>query len=42
MLIWGLDLLLVVVVSIIITIIDIWAGLKKSYLMAQEKNIVNN
>lgn len=42
MLIWGLDLLLVVLASIIITLIDIWAGLKKSYLLAMEKNLTNN
>lgn len=42
MLLWGLDLLFVVLASMIITIIDIWAGLRRSYMMAIEKNLASN
>lgn len=41
MLFWGLDLLIVVVASIIATFLDMWAGIKKSYLMALEKGDTN-
>jgi hypothetical protein len=34
MLYWGLDILIVVVFSIIFTALDMWAGIKKSYLIA--------
>ena len=42
MLIWGLDLLIVVVLSFIVTIIDMWAGIKRSYLMALEDSSLPN
>ena len=41
MLFWGLDLLIVVIDSIIVTALDMWAGVKKSYLMALDKAPVN-
>lgn len=41
MLFWGLDILIVVVASIIVTFLDMWAGIKKSYLMALEKGDTN-
>lgn len=41
MLFWGLDLLIVSVASIIVTGFDMWAGVKKSYLMALDKAPVN-
>ena len=42
MLLWSLDLLFVVVASVILTFLDIWAGLKKSYLHALEKKLGSN
>jgi hypothetical protein len=37
MLLWGLDLLFVVIASILCVGFDMWAGIKKSYLLALEK-----
>lgn len=37
MLFSGLDLLFVVVASVIVCVLDMWAGVKKSYLMALDK-----
>jgi hypothetical protein len=37
MLFWGLDLLFVVIGSILCVCFDMWAGIKKSYLIALEK-----
>jgi hypothetical protein len=41
MLFWGLDILIVVTASVIMTVLDMWAGVKKSYLMALDKGPVN-
>ncbi len=41
MLFSGLDLLLVTIASIIVTCLDMWAGIKTSYLMALEKGDAN-
>lgn len=41
MLFWGLDLIIVVIASIIVTALDMWTGIKKSYLMALEKGNAN-
>lgn len=41
MLFWGIDLLIVVICSIIMTIFDMWVGIKKSYYMAKVKIEVN-
>jgi len=41
MLLSGLDLLIVVIASVIITAFDMWAGVKKSYLIALDKGANN-
>jgi hypothetical protein len=41
MLFWGLDLLIVEIGSIVVICLDMWAGIKKTYLMAFPKPNTN-
>ena len=37
MILWGVDLIVVVIVSVIMTIFDMWVGIKRSYFLELEQ-----